>query len=453
MTKTVPDSKKNFMQLTAEEAASFPEFLLNLANEFGPAVQYGFGPNQFVLISDPAMVQEVIVKKYKLFPKAGRNVNRLFDFFGEQGLVGIVGDEHKRMRKMSQPAFHHRMIGTYGEAMVNLTERVIAGWQDGEMRDISRDIAELTLYIVSETLFGADVDAVADDVNTVYDAMRVMQDGMDKTKEREWESAENTVARRQQNWRNAQQSLDTLISRILNERRANPNPEDTSLLARLMAERDDDGNAMTEVELADQLRTLFISGQESVAGGIVWTFYLISQHPELEQQLLDELNRVVGNRRLTVHDIKDMPLMERVIKESMRVFPPAWTLASRVALQDTTVGRFAIPEGTLVLMSPFVLHRKADIFPDPLRFDPDRFLPENEAALHRFAYMPFGGGARICIGNTFTMMEMHLIVATVLQDYHLRVDDGQEIELQAQVTMANKTGMHMHLTKRSIKTV
>lgn len=436
------------MKVPVEEVASFPEFLLNLANRYGPAVQYGFGPNQFVLISDPAMVQEVIVKKYKQFPKAGRNVNRLFDFFGEKGLVGTVGQEHKRIRKMSQPAFHHRMIGTYGEAMVSLTERVMANWQDGEMRDISRDIAELTLYIVSETLFGADVDAVADDVNTVYDAMRVMQDGMDRTKERVLETAEDAVARRIENWRNAQQSLDTLIDRILDERRQNRNPEDTSLLASLMAERDDDGNTMTEVELADQLRTLFISGQESVAGGIVWTFYLISQHPELEQQLLEEIKRVVGQRRLIVDDIKAMPLMERVIKESMRVFPPAWTLASRIALQDTTIGDFEIAEGTLVLMSPFVLHRKADIFPDPLRFDPDRFLPENEAAMHRFAYLPFGGGARICIGNTFTMMEMHLIVATVLREFHLRMDEGQEIELQAQVTMANKTGMHMHLKKR-----
>lgn len=220
-------------------------------------------------------------------------------------------------------------------------------------------------------------------------------------------------------------------------------------MSMLLMAQDEDGSCLSDDEVRDQLLTLFMAGHETTSNALTWAWYVISQNPTAEQKMHAELDTVLAGRLPTLADLHQLPYTEMVLKEAMRLYPPVWTLNLREATEDTTIGEYAVPKGSMVFIAPYVMHRQERYWENPTAFIPERFAPENEAEIPRYIYMPFGAGARVCIGNSFAMMEAHLILATIAQQYKLSLDPAQEIALLPQVTMSPKHGMRMKIEKRT----
>nr|MBP8948184.1 cytochrome P450 [Promineifilum sp.] len=251
--------------------------------------------------------------------------------------------------------------------------------------------------------------------------------------------------------RAAREVLYEIIDRLIAERRTQGHTADSGdLLSMLLLSRDEAGDRMSDDEVRDQLVTLFVAGHETTSNALTWTWYLLSQHPEAEARLHEEVDAVLGSRSPALADLPHLPTTMQIIKEAMRLYPPAWVVNVRRAAADTTLGPYAVKQGDRLWLSPFVMHRRPEFFPDPERFDPDRWTPERERALPKFAYMPFGGGPRVCIGNGFALMEAHLIVAAIARRYRLRLRPGHPIALNAQITLSNHGGMPMTAERRPL---
>jgi cytochrome P450 len=242
------------------------------------------------------------------------------------------------------------------------------------------------------------------------------------------------------------------IDQLIAERRetaVNGQIEDTGdLLSMLLLTQDETGRAMDDNQVRDEMVTFFAAGHETTSNALTWTWYLLSQHPEVEALLHEEVDRVLEGRLPALHDLAQLPYTEMVLKEAMRLYPPAWTLSARQATEDTTIGDYPVPKNTLVFVAPYAVHRRPEYFPEPERFDPQRFTPENEKKLPRYAYIPFGAGPRVCVGNFFAMMEAQLIIATIAQRFRLQLEPGQEIALNPLITLSPKYGLKMRLVER-----
>lgn len=426
--------------------AGAPVYTSHLADTYGPFARFGAFGNTFYLISDPELVREALVTQAANFPKDDRDVKILDRVIGH-GLVSSNGEEHKRQRRLTQPAFHTRRIDAYAGVMVDYTEAMLDEWGDGATMDVNETMRELTMYIVARSLFGADRVAMRVTAERIGQAIHVIQAIADKEFQSpfllpDWLPTP-TNRRRQE----ATGVLYETIDRLIAERRATAvdgQIQDTGdLLSMLLLSRDESGDRMSDQEVRDQLVTLFVAGHETTSNALTWAWYLLSQHPEVEERLHEEVDAVLGERPPALSDLPRLPYTMQVIKEAMRLYPPAWVINVRRAAADTTLGGYQLRRGELLWISPYVMHRRPAYFPDPERFDPDRWTPERERALPKFAYMPFGGGPRICIGNGFALMEAHLIVAAVARRYRLRLAPSQAIALNAQITLSNHGGMHM----------
>ena len=457
MTKqTVPGPKGlPFIGVANQFSENPPVYMTRLAAEYGDVVNFIlFGQNSF-LIADPDDVREVLISKRDVFPKSKRNVEILTRFVGD-GLLATHGETHARQRKLAQPAFHAARIRAYADTMVDYTLQRMARWQHGEVRDISEEMMELTMYIVCKTLFDADMDSMATVAKRAGAAIEQLQETSNEEFQSpiQWPLWIPTPTNRQV--KRARAVLNEIINQLVAERRAtageNGRIHDAGdLLSMLLLAQDDEGERMSADELRDQLVTLFVAGHETTSNALTWTWYLLSQHPHVADRLHEEVDRVLGDRRATFADLADLSYTEMVLKESMRLYPPAWTLSARQASEDTTIGDVAIPKDSLVFIAPYVLHRNPAYFPKPEQFDPERFAPEREQQLPRYGYLPFGGGPRVCIGNNFAMMEAQLIIATIAQRFHLYMVPEQQIELNPQVTLSNKHGMRMRIEERRKK--
>ena len=430
--------------------AGAPRFTNQLADAYGPFVRFKIFFNTFYLVSDPEMVREVLVAQAATFPKDERDV-KILDRVVGHGLVSANGDEHKRQRRLTQPAFHTRRIDAYAQTMVDYTEAMLAEWRNdwpaGEPRDVAEAMRELTMYIVARTLFGADRTAMKDTAERIGAAIHVLQAVTDQEFQAPFVTPDWLPTARNRQRKAAAAVLYETIDRLIAERRAAANGGEVAdrgdLLSMLLLSRDESGDRMSDAEVRDQLVTLFVAGHETTSNALTWTWYLLSQHPAAEARLQAEVDAVLGGRPPALADLPHLPYTLRVIKEALRLYPPAWVLNVRRAAADTTVGPYALKRGDRLWLSPFVMHRRPQYYPDPERFDPDRWTAERERALPKFAYMPFGGGPRVCIGNGFALMEAHLIVAAVARRYCLRLAPGHLIDLNAQITLSNHGGMMM----------
>ncbi|MFO7664390.1 MAG: cytochrome P450 [Chloroflexota bacterium] len=461
-TRLIPGPKGHFFSGSARELIADPlGFINGLADTYGPVVRFKAFTNSFLLVSDPNLVREVLVTQAANFPKDKRDIEILSRMLGF-GLVTTNGEAHKRQRRLTQPAFHSKRIDAYAGTMVAYTLAMIDDWQINSLAasmtlDINEAMRELTLYIVARTLFGADRVTMKETADRVGQAIHILQDITNKEFQSpvvwpEWLPT-STNRRRRKAAAVLYETIDSLIA----ERRAtviDGQVADTGdLLSMLLISSDDTGDAMSDAEVRDQLVTLFVAGHETTSNALTWTWYLLSQHPAEETKLYQEVDRVLGGRPPTLADLPTLPFTLRVIKEAMRLYPPAWVLNNRWAAEDTMLGDYPIRHGELIWLSPYVNHRRPQFFPDPERFHPDRWTPEFEKALPKFAYMPFGGGPRVCIGNSFALMEAQLIVATMAQRAHLRLAPGQVIEPNPQVTLSNKGGMQMIVESRTSQPV
>jgi len=433
-----------FAGIARDLIAGAPRTISHLADAYGPFVRFNIFRNRFYLVSDPEMIREVLVAQAANFPKDQRDVDILDRVVGH-GLVSANGEEHKRQRRLTQPAFHTRRIDAYAGTMVDYTEAMLDEWRDGQTLDVAEAMRELTMVIVARTLFGADRVAMRATAERIGAAIHALQAVADKEFQSPFVLPDWLPTAHNRQRRAARAVLDETIDRLIAERRATAGSGEVAdrgdLLSMLLLSRDEAGDRMSDAEARDQLVTLFVAGHETTSNALTWTWYLLSQHPAAEARLHEEVDALGGPP--TLADLPRLPYTLQVIKEAMRLYPPAWVVNVRRAAADTIVGPYAIGRGDRLWISPFVMHRRPQFFPDPERFDPDRWTPERERALPKFAYMPFGGGPRVCIGNGFALMEAHLIVAAMARRYRLRLLPGHPIALNAQITLSNHGGMPM----------
>jgi cytochrome P450 len=450
--KSVPGPKRRFPFGSAMEFAENPPVFLNeMADTYGEIIRFYFFGRSLYMVSSPDLIREVLITKVDTFPKADRDINILSKFLGN-GLLTSQGDFHKAQRKLAQPAFHHQRIQSYAETMVDYTNHLLDGWQSGESRNVCHEMMSLTMFIVAKTLFDANMDEMSGRAVLVGEAIEDIQEISNKEYKTifswpEWVPTKNNRLRKQ-----GRAVMYGTIDDIIVERRAaavNGQVADTGdLLSMLLLARDEDGRFMPDNQVRDELVTLFAAGHETTSNALTWTWYLLSQHPEIEAKLHQEIDEVLNGRLPTLSDLPNLPYAEMILKESMRLYPPAWTLSTRQATEDTTIGRYPFPKDRLVFVAPYVVHRRPEFFPDPERFDPERFTPENEKKLPRYAYMPFGAGPRVCIGNSFAMMEAQLILATIAQRCRLELDPEQVVEINPLITLSPKHGLKMKLVER-----
>jgi cytochrome P450 len=406
-------------------------FLARLAREYGDVARCKAGPQSIYLISHPDYVRDVLVTHNARFKK-GRALQRAKRLLGE-GLLTSEGDFWRRQRRLAQPAFHRERIAAYARVMVEYAEQTSASWHDGRALDISSEMMRLTLAVVGKTLFDAEVESDADEVGA---ALTEVMNLFDYLMLPFSELLEKLPLPPQRRFLRARAKLDSVIYRIIEERRREGRDRG-DLLSTLLHAVDEEGDrtGMTDEQLRDEVMTLFLAGHETTANALTWAFYLLAQNPEAESRLHEELDAVLeGGRPPNAEDYAALRYTEMVVSETMRLYPPAWAVG-RLALEDHEVGGFAIPRGSLVLLSQYVTHRDPRFFPDPERFDPERWTPEARSARPQFSYFPFGGGPRRCIGEGFAWTEAVLILATLARRWRLRLIPGRTVEAQARITL------------------
>ncbi len=453
--KRPPGPKGNFLTGSlAEFGTDQTQFLLDSVKEYGDLVYMRLAHLPVYVLGNPDYVRQVLVTKGKSFSKAPLDYNILSKFLGD-GLLTSEGEFHKQQRRLAQPAFHMNRIKAYAEVMVDYAEEMMDTWQADETRDIAEEMMQLTMHIVSKTLFDANkVTSVGETAVSVGHALHDLQ-GVSNRDYRRGVSLPNWIPTKDNRLRNqAVKIYNETIEQIIAQRRAtavNGEIQDNGdLLSMLMLSRNEDGSAMDDQQLRDEVATLFAAGHETTSNALTWTWYLLSQNPAVEAKLHQELDKVLNGRTPTLEDLRNLPYTQQVIKESMRLFPPVWVLNARIALEEVEIGEYTLPKGSIVFVSPYVMHRLPQYFPDPYAFDPERFTPEKEQALPKFAYFPFGGGVRVCIGNSFAMMEAQLILATIAQEYRLQLQPNFPVVKNPQITMSPLHGLQMQLLKREV---
>ena len=340
-----------------------------------------------------------------------------------------------------QPLFHKRRIAGYAEEMVECAERLQSRWRDGEVRDLHQEMTRLTLAVVGLALFAADVEAEATEVGAALtEAMESLQRFMLPF----YGALERLPLPGPRRMRASRRRLDQTIYRLLAERRAKPRGD---LLSLLLEARDEQGEPMPDTQVRDEAMTIFLAGHETTAVTLTWTWMLLARHPAIEARLHRELDEVLGRRAPTVDDLSKLTFSDMVVKEAMRLYPPAWLIGRR-ALVDVELGGYDVPAGSIVILSPWVTHRDARFFADPLRFDPERWTRQAEAARPRFSYFPFGGGIRRCIGESFALMEAKLLLASIAQRWRLHLDPAQRVGVLPRITLRPRYGMRMRLEAR-----
>jgi cytochrome P450 len=329
--------------------------------------------------------------------------------------------------------------------MTHAADQMRQGWQAGSTLDMDHEMMRLTLAIVAKTLFDADVTGQAEVIGraltTTMESWRVLMLPFSELLEK---LPLSSIRR----FKEARALLDGTIYRIIEERRADMRDRG-DLLSMLMSAQDSegDGGSMSDLQLRDELMTLFLAGHETTANALTWTWYLLSQHPAVERKLHDELDKVLSGRLPQADDLPQLIYTEKIVSESMRLYPPAWIVGRRT-LQEHEIASYQLPANTLILMSPFLMHRDARYYSDPLRFDPERWAPEAKASRPRFSYFPFGGGSRQCIGEAFAWMEAILLVATLAQRWRMYLVPGHPVAPGPLVTLRPRFGMKMTLELR-----
>jgi cytochrome P450 len=416
-------------------------FLGRATGECGDVVRLGLGPFTTYVLIHPEHIEQVLRIQADNFIK-DKMTKWLIPLVGN-GLLTSDGLFWRRQRKLAQPAFQRQQIERYAQVMVEQTERMLEGWHDGDVRDTHAELMRLTLGIVAKTLLDSELSGEAD---VIGDSLEIVMRYF-LSPARWFRLYDYLPIPSVRRYRRAIGRIDEIIYRIIRERRA-AGQDTGDLLSRLLAARDDEGRGMTDQQLRDEVVTLVLAGHETTALALFYTFYLLAQAPDAAGRLADELDTVLGTRTPTAADVPSLRYTEWVVRESMRMYPPAWGIA-REALADCEIGGYHIPKRTQVFMIQWLVHRDARWFDDPLTFRPERWDNDLLKRLPRCAYFPFGEGPRICIGNHFAMMEAILILATIAQRFRLNVEPGQVLELMPSITLRPAKSLRMRIETRS----
>jgi len=415
----------------------------HLTREYGDIAHYKIGWNHIVFLNHPDYIREVLVVQNENFVKE-RTVRRSKMLLGE-GMITAEGEQHRSQRQVAQPAFHRQRIPEYATTMVQEATALRETWRDGEDRDIALDMMRLTLNVVARTLFATDLRGEVNELTAAINRIMGLYNFLVMLPAAEWlvHARPPGLA----SFVRARKRIDAVVYRMIAAHRRQSTNRGS--LLDLMLAASPDHSPESEQLLRDQVITIFLAGYETVANALSWTWYLLSQNPECEHCFHEEIDRELQGRLPTHHDIPRLRYVEMVLAESMRLYPPAWAMG-RYALEDFQLGDFFLPAKTTVLISQFVTHRDPRFFPDPMRFDPERFTPEAKARRMKFTYFPFGAGFRQCIGESFAWMEGVLLLATLGQRWRLTLHPGHPVEPEPLITLRPKYGMKMKALKRTV---
>jgi cytochrome P450 len=419
-------------------------FFEKCAREHGDFVPMRFLHQTIFLLNDPKDIEEVLTTQARNFRKTlGYRTPVMRRIFG-LGLVTSEGERWVRQRRLAQPAFHRDRIATYADTIVGFTEEMMATWNPGETRDIHREMMQLTTRVVTKTLFNSPVPREFDDV--IAGSSVVMERFTTQWK---WYRALFGLLPTVMSWRFSRRmrQMDTFTYRLIRERRASG--EDMGdLLSMLLQARYEDGSGISDQQLRDELTTMMVAGLDTTALALSWAFYLLSQNPDAARALREELDQVLGGRVPGFADLPRLAHTEMVVKETMRLYPSVW-LIGREAIRDCEIGGHLIQAGESLFMSQWLKHRDARYFKDADKFVPERWRDDAVKQLPKFAYFPFGGGPRICIGNSFAMMEAVLVLATVCQRFDLTSAPGYRVNPWPAITLYPKGGVFLRVEQRS----
>jgi cytochrome P450 len=394
------------------------------------------------LLNHPDLIRDVLVTRSHDFMK-GPTMQAAKLLLGES-LLTSEGEDHRRQRLMIQPIFHHDRIASYGSAMVDGAERVADAWRAGQTLDVHREMSSLTLSVVGKTLFGTDIDA--EDAKTTRGALALVLSMYNRMFSPLFQLSVRLPLPSNRRFERSKAELDAIIARKIAERRAAGEAGDD--LLSLLIGAQEGGEGMTDRQVRDEAMTLFLAGHETTSNALTWTWYLLSRHPEVERKLHAELDDLLGDRSPTIADVQRLRYTEMVLTESMRLFPPAWAIGRRCVVEHDARG-YAIHGGSIVIVSPYLVHRDPRWYEDPEDFVPERWTDEERAKRPRHAFLPFGAGPRMCVGEPFAWQEAVLVLATMARRWRLRLVPDHPVELQPVVTLRPRHGMAMTVEPRA----
>ena len=412
-------------------------FLTTLARTHGDIVRFRLGDHEpdLFLLNHPDYIREVLVTHDRSFSK-WFSIERIKEVLGD-GLFVSEGEFHLRQRRLVQPAFHRERIASYADQMTAFAVQLRERWQADAVVDIAREMNWLAMMIVGSTLFGANVGSDAEEIR---DALSEILD--------QFERSILPFADRA-DFEQAMSRLDAVIYRLIQQRRAS-GEDRGDLLSMLLLARDSegDGGGMTDLQLRDEAMTIFLAGHETSANGLAWCWFLLAQHPEIEAQFHDEVDRTLEGRLPRMDDVSRLSLTGRIFAEALRMYPPVWAVG-RCALQDVQIAGYTLPRGSVAIMSQYVTHHDERWFADPARFDPERWTAEERARRPRFSYFPFSAGSRACLGEAFAGVEGVLCLAALAQKWKLRLVPGHRVTLQPQLTLRARNGIKLRIEPRA----
>lgn len=421
--------------------------LLQLAVELGPVVRFEMPFVRAHLLASPDHVERILVKEHRLFSKKTRGYDQLRQFLGN-GLVTSEGDFWLRQRRIAQPAFHKQRIAAFADTFARCARELAERWDEDARRgrtiDVHHDMMQLTLRIASLTLLSADTGGRASEVGAAVDLMLHEFVSRINNPFRLPDSVPTPANRRALR---AMETLDRIVRDIIEARRKGQKREDDLLQMLLEARDEETGEGMTDQQLRDEVMTMFLAGHETTANALTWTWVLLSRFPQVARGLATEASSVLGTRDATAEDASALELSRRVLSESMRLYPPVWIIG-RAPEEDVEIDGYSIPKGSLVFLSPWVTHRLPSLWDDPEGFDPDRFAPERQKAMHRCQYFPFSLGPRMCIGAAFAMLEGQLVLSCLARDFRLDLVPGHPIVPEPLVTLRPKGALPMRVYRR-----
>ncbi|HEV2833699.1 MAG TPA: cytochrome P450 [Pyrinomonadaceae bacterium] len=412
--------------------------------DYGDVVRSRFLYVYAYFLYNPADIETLLATNAKSYHKAQSLRSPFFHRLVGNGLVTSEGDFWRRQRRLAQPAFHRQRISSYGDIMVEYAQRAIAKWRDGEQRDIAKEMTRLTLEIVVKTLFNSDVSNDADHIGQTLSQI-VKPFASQATLK--WIADNRLPTPGHYRYFNAVREIDKIVFRIIGERRATGSDEG-DLLSMLLQAQDEDGSQMDDAQLRDEVMTLFLAGHETTALALSWSWYLLATHPEAEKKFHAELDEVLGGRSPEVSDLPNLKYTDMIAKEAMRLYPPAYAVG-REAIEDTEIGGYPVPRKTQLFAFQWVTHRDPRFFERPDEFEPERWSGESVQRLPKYAYFPFGGGPRQCIGNYFAMMEIVLLLATIGQRFKFSLLKEHPVEVLPVLSLRPKNGVKVKLIHRA----
>ena len=421
-------------------------FFANCAKTYGDLVKLNFAGWPCLLVSDMTAIEKILVKDHRSFIKnelMWRHVRALFG----KGLLTSEGELWQRQRRLTAPPFAGQQLLGYAPDMVGLTQNMLNGWKDGQVLDVHPQMMGLTLRIAAKSLFDTTVEQ---DIIDMDHALNDLVGEMERRFKRPFLIPDIIPLPGHLRYRRAIRTVERVVNRMIAERRMTGVEERTDFLSQLMAARDEAGKPMSDALLRDEAITLLLAGHETTALALSWTLYMLGQHPDVETRLFAEIADVVGDRPVTIDDLTHLRYTESVVTEAMRIYPPAWVIG-RESVAPFEIGGQRFPAETTIFISQWVLHRDPRYFDDPEVFRPERWMGDLARTLPRFAYMPFGGGPRICIGQRFAMIEAMLALATIIQRFSVEWLRNRKVSLFPSITLRPNGGIWLRLKAREVK--